>query len=277
MNQAATDQTISSTQPKPQIMGILNITPDSFSDGSQYNSVDAAFERAQLMLQQGVDIFDIGGESTRPGADPVSAEQEIARVVPVIEKVAALGLPISVDTSKAQVMRAAVDAGATMINDVRALQQPGALQAAVDLQVPICLMHMQGQPRQMQTNPTYVDVVEEVTEFLVNRAHVCQQAGVGKHLISLDPGFGFGKTLQHNLELLDRMDYLVSQGYPVLAGLSRKSMLGLITDKPVEQRLSASLAVALVAMQKGARFIRVHDVAETFDVRQVYCALAELN
>lgn len=261
---------------RPLIMGILNITPDSFSDGSLYNSVDSAFERAKEM-QHLVDIFDIGGESTRPGAAEVSVEQEIDRVIPVIEKVSQLGIPISVDTSKAQVMQAAVSAGAKMINDVRALQEPDALRTAVELQVPVCLMHMQGQPREMQEKPEYSNVVKEVSEFLLQRAQICQQAGINKELICLDPGFGFGKTLQHNLELLSKMDHLVSLGYPVLAGLSRKSMLGLLTNKPVEKRLAASLAVAQIAMQKGARIIRVHDVAETYDIRQVVQALAELN
>lgn len=261
---------------RPLIMGILNITPDSFSDGSLYNSVDSAYQRANAM-QKIVDIIDIGGESTRPGAAEVTAEEEIARVVPVIEKVATLGIPISVDTSKAEVMQAAVDAGANMINDVRALQEPGAIEMAARLGVPVCLMHMQGQPRVMQEQPIYQNVLKEVCEFLVNRAKACQQAGIKKELISLDPGFGFGKTLQHNLELLSNMEILVSLGYPVLAGLSRKSMLGLLTNKPVEQRLAASLAVAQIAMQKGARVIRVHDVEETYDVRQVFVALAELD
>ncbi|MEP1740648.1 MAG: dihydropteroate synthase [Kangiellaceae bacterium] len=261
---------------RPLIMGILNITPDSFSDGSLYNSVDSALERAKEMQHQ-VDIFDIGGESTRPGAAEVSVEQEIDRVIPVIETVSQLGIPISVDTSKAQVMQAAVSAGAKMINDVRALQEPDALRTALELQVPVCLMHMQGQPREMQEKPQYNNVVKEVSEFLLQRAQICQQAGINKELICLDPGFGFGKTLQHNLELLSKMDQLVSLGYPVLAGLSRKSMLGLLTNKPVEKRLAASLAVAQIAMQKGARIIRVHDVAETYDIRQVVQALAELN
>jgi dihydropteroate synthase len=257
----------------PLIMGILNITPDSFSDGSQYNSVELAFARAQQMQQQKVDIIDIGGESTRPGAAEVSVEEEIARVVPIIEKVSKLGIPISVDTSKAEVMKAAISAGAQMINDVRALQEPNALATAVELKVPVCLMHMQGQPRVMQENPSYHNVVDEVIGFLLKRAQICEQAGMDKHLISLDPGFGFGKSLQHNLKLLCELDILVSKGYPVLAGLSRKSMLGLLTNKPVEQRLPASLAVAQVAMQKGASILRVHDVSETIDVRQVHHAL----
>ena len=262
---------------RPLIMGILNITPDSFSDGKLYNSPEAALERAKLMQLHQVDIIDIGGESTRPGATEVSVEQEIQRVVPVIEKVSQLGIPISVDTSKPEVMLAAVNAGAQMVNDVRALQEPGALETVAKLQVPVCLMHMQGQPRVMQQEPHYQNVAKEVTEYLLQRAEICQQAGIDKRLICIDPGFGFGKTLQHNLELLSKMDQLVSLGYPVLAGLSRKSMLGLLTDKTVEQRLAASLAVAQIAMQKGAKIIRVHDVSETNDVRQVYQALAEFD
>jgi dihydropteroate synthase len=261
----------------PLIMGILNITPDSFSDGSQYNTVDQAFERAHQMQQAGVDIIDIGGESTRPGAADVSAEQEIERVVPVINRIKKLGIPISIDTSKPQVMQAAVAAGAMMINDVRALSESNALQMAAKLKVPVCLMHMQGQPRSMQKAPEYKNVVQEVISFLRQRVKACENAGIDKSLISLDPGFGFGKSLPHNLKILDQLERLVELGFPVLAGLSRKSMLGEITNKPVEQRLSASLAVAQLAMQKGARIIRVHDVAETVDVRQVFMAMKELR
>ena len=258
-------------------MGILNITPDSFSDGSQYNSVEQAFERAQQMQQAGVDIIDIGGESTRPGAAEVSTEDEIGRVVPVIQKIRSLGIPISIDTSKALVMQVAVEAGASMINDVRALQQDNALKTAVQLKVPVCLMHMQGKPRSMQKAPNYQNVVEDVIGFLHQRVKACENAGLDRSLISLDPGFGFGKSLQHNLELLDQLDRIVEMGLPVLAGLSRKSMLGQITGKPVEQRLSASLSMAHIAMQKGANIIRVHDVAETDDVRQVFMAMKELE
>lgn len=258
-------------------MGILNITPDSFSDGSQYNNVDLAFERALQMQQAGVDIIDIGGESTRPGAADVSAEQEIERVVPVIQKISSLQIPISIDTSKAQVMQAAVKAGADMINDVRALREEGALQMVAELQVPVCLMHMQGQPRSMQKAPDYENVIEDVMRFLHQRVKACENEGLDRNLISLDPGFGFGKNLQHNLTLLDQLDRIVEFGLPVLAGLSRKSMLGQLTEKPVEQRLPASLAVAQIAMQKGAKIIRVHDVAETHDIRQVFMAMKALE
>ncbi len=258
-------------------MGILNITPDSFSDGSQYNNVELAYQRARQMQRAGVDIIDIGGESTRPGAAEISAEDEIERVVPVIQKVKSLQIPISIDTSKAKVMQAAIEAGAVMINDVRALQEDNTLQMAVKLQVPVCLMHMQGQPRNMQKTPDYQNVVEEVIGFLHQRVKACENAGLDKSMICLDPGFGFGKDLQHNLELLDQLDRIVELGLPVLAGLSRKFMLGQITGQSIEQRLPASLAVAQIAMQKGARIIRVHDVAETIDVRQVFMAMEELE
>ena len=254
-------------------MGILNITPDSFSDGSHYNTLEQAVSRAQSMIQAGVDILDIGGESTRPGATNVSETEEIARVVPVIEKLKHFGVSISIDSSKPAVMKAAVEAGANMINDVRALQLDGALKTAAELQVPVCLMHMQGVPRGMQQAPQYQDVIKEVSAFLRHRVRACEDAGINRELLSIDPGFGFGKTLEHNLTMLAQLDSFVELGLPVMAGLSRKSMLGEITDKPVGERLSSSLSVALVAMQKGARIIRVHHVDETCDVRRVYMAL----
>jgi len=254
-------------------MGILNITPDSFSDGSHYNTLEQAERRALSMIDSGVDIIDIGGESTRPGAASVGEQEEIDRVVPIIERIRGCGVNISIDTSKAAVMKAAVEAGANMINDVRALQLDGALQTAAELEVPICLMHMQGKPRQMQQAPYYKDVVAEVLSFLQQRVKACENAGIGKQLISIDPGFGFGKTFEHNLMMLAHIERFAAFGLPVLAGLSRKSMLGEIAGKPVNQRLSSSLAVALVAMQKGARIIRVHDVEETSDIRKVYMAL----
>lgn len=261
---------------KPLIMGILNITPDSFSDGNQYNSVQHAFDRAQMMKKAGVDILDIGGESTRPNAAEVNVDEELERVIPIIERVKTLGVPISIDTSKAQVMHAAVQAGAEMINDVRALREDKAVETAAKLGVPVCLMHMQGQPRIMQKAPKYDDVVKEVIGFLHQRVKACENAGIDRSLICLDPGFGFGKNLKHNLTLLDGLEQLVELGFPLLAGLSRKSMLGLITDKTVEKRLPASLAAALIAMQKGAKIIRVHDVDETNDVRNVYMAMKKI-
>lgn len=265
------------SQQSPLIMGILNITPDSFSDGSKYNSAELALKRAEQMQLAGADILDVGGESTRPGAAKVSVQQEIDRVVPVIQAISSLGLAISIDTSKAEVMEAAVSAGASMINDVRALQQENAMETAARLKVPVCLMHMQGQPRSMQLAPEYQNVVEDVTHFLLQRAKACENSGIEKELISFDPGFGFGKNLQHNLELLENLEQLTQLDYPILAGLSRKSMLGMITGSAVDQRLAASLAVALIAMQKGAKIIRVHDVAETNDVRQVFMAIKELK
>jgi len=269
-------QKLQTQSDKPLIMGILNITPDSFSDGSEYNSVEQAFGRAQMMKKAGVDILDIGGESTRPNAAEVSIDEELERVIPIIKRVKPLGVPISIDTSKAQVMYAAVEAGAEMINDVRALREDEALETVAKLGVPVCLMHMQGQPRSMQKSPKYDNVVKDVIDFLHQRVKACENTGIDRSLICLDPGFGFGKNQEHNLTLLDDLDRLVELGFPVLAGLSRKSMLGLITDKPVDKRLPASLAVALIAMQKGAKIIRVHDVDETNDVRRVYMAMKKV-
>ncbi|TQV75613.1 dihydropteroate synthase [Aliikangiella marina] len=253
-------------------MGILNVTPDSFSDGAKYNQFDKALAHAEYMLAEGADIIDIGGESTRPGAAEVAVAEEIERVVPLIERVKSLGARVSVDTSKPEVMLAAADAGVDMINDVRALQSPGALAAAAACQLPVCLMHMQGQPRTMQANPQYADVVEEVRHFLIERIHACEKAGIASRLLSIDPGFGFGKTLTHNIALLNHLSAFSQLGVPVLAGMSRKSMLGQITGREVHDRMPASLAVALMAMQQGAKIIRVHDVAETADVRKVFIA-----
>ncbi len=263
---------------RPRVMGILNVTPDSFSDGGRFTGASAALEHALAMIEAGADFIDIGGESTRPGAEPVSAEAEIARVVPVIE---ALGphcpVPISIDTSKPAVMRAAVAAGAGLINDVRALREPGALETAVELGVPVCLMHMQGEPRTMQAAPAYGDVVAEVRDFLLARAAACEAAGMPRQRILLDPGFGFGKALAHNLSLLKHLDALVATGYPVLAGLSRKSMLGQVTGLPVERRLAPSLAAAVLAARAGARVLRVHDVGETVAALALVTALIEAD
>ncbi len=258
-------------------MGVLNVTPDSFSDGAKYHHLDLAAKRALQMIEEGVDIIDIGGESTRPGASEVELDEELKRVVPLIEKIAPLGVPISIDTSKPEVMRAAINAGAHMVNDVRALQENGAIDAVAELGCPVCLMHMQGQPRTMQNNPEYIDVVEEVADFLAKRITACTAKGIDKDLICVDPGFGFGKSLAHNLSLLNNLSHLEKLGVPVLAGMSRKSMLGQITGKDVNERLAASLAVALIAMQNGAKIIRVHDVKETVDVRNVYLAALSAN
>jgi len=233
---------------RPLVMGILNVTPDSFSDGGRYEYVDAARARAIQMVEQGADIIDIGGESTRPGSTAVSTDEELARVVPLIEALSSeLEVPISIDTSKATVMYEAVQAGASMLNDVCALQSEGALQVAAKLNVPVCLMHMQGEPRSMQTSPEYNDVVGDVFSFLKQRAEICLQAGIAKEQIIIDPGFGFGKTLEHNLSLLANLSVFVASGYPVLVGLSRKSMLAKITNKAVTDRLAGSIALATLA------------------------------
>ncbi len=257
---------------EPLIMGILNVTPDSFSDGARYDQFDRAIKHAHAMLEQGADIIDIGGESTRPGAAPVSIEQELGRVIPLIEAIKKTGHLVSVDTSKPEVMKAAAQAGVDMINDVRALTVPGALKVVTDFQLPVCLMHMQGQPTSMQNAPTYQNVVSEVLDYLHQRIDACVNSGIKRELISIDPGFGFGKSLQHNLDLLKNLNKFKSLGLPVLAGLSRKSMIGQITGQPVDERLSGSLAVALIAMQQGAKIIRVHDVRETVDIKKIYLA-----
>lgn len=251
-------------------MGILNVTPDSFSDGARFNQFDSAVRHATEMLEAGADIIDIGGESTRPGASEVSVAEEINRVIPLVKAIKALGARVSVDTSKADVMLAAAEAGADMLNDVRALTQPGALQAAVESKLPVCLMHMQGQPRSMQHNPEYHNVVQEVYDFLNQRVTACEQAGISRDLLSIDPGFGFGKSLQHNLQLLNDLPVFSELKLPILVGLSRKSMLGQITGREVHDRMAASLAVALLAMQRGASIIRVHDVAQTLDIKKVF-------
>ena len=255
---------------RPRIMGILNVTPDSFSDGGDWLSPREAVLHAHHMAAAGADIIDVGGESTRPGAAPVSVQQELDRVIPVIEALwAETRIPISIDTSKAKVMQAAAEAGAGLINDVFALRQEGALDAAVALGLPVCLMHMQGEPRSMQQQPEYKDVSAEVASFLLDRASACEAAGIAREHILLDPGFGFGKSLEHNLELLRRLDTICSRGYPVVAGLSRKSMLGQITGRKVDRRTAGSVALAMLAAQSGAALLRVHDVAETRDALKV--------
>ncbi|MEJ2138802.1 MAG: dihydropteroate synthase [Gammaproteobacteria bacterium] len=260
---------------EPLVMGILNVTPDSFSDGGRYVSVEAALLRARAMLEEGADIIDVGGESTRPGADSVTVDEELARVIPVIEALRrATEAPVSVDTSKPEVMRAAAAAGASMINDVRALQADGAPELLAELGLPVCLMHMQGEPRSMQAKPHYDDVVREVLDFLLKRAQVCMRAGVAAERIVLDPGFGFGKTLEHNLALLAGLDRIVEAGYPVLAGLSRKSMIGALLGDPECDRLVGSVALALYAVRKGAYIVRVHDVRQTRQALRVQSALA---
>ena len=257
----------------PQVMGILNVTPDSFSDGGQHNELDSAVKKAMQMLEQGASIIDIGGESTRPGAADVAEQEEIQRVVPVIEAIRKQSdCVISIDSSKAQVMKAAIEAGADIINDVRALQEPGALEIAAQLDVPVCLMHMQGKPRDMQNAPHYDDVTADVMAFLAQRAQACIDVGIKAQHIIVDPGFGFGKSLAHNYELLNNVSQLHKLGYPVLTGLSRKSMFGQLLDREADERLAASLAGALICMQQGAQIIRVHDVKETTDIKKVFLA-----
>ncbi len=252
------------------IMGILNVTPDSFSDGGQFFSPARALEQARRMHAEGADFIDVGGESTRPGAAPVSISEELERVIPVIEAIAAeLPARISIDTSKPEVMAEAVSAGACMINDVRALREKGALETAASLGVNVCLMHMQGEPRTMQLKPRYTDVVTEVRDFLVQRARACEAAGIPHDNIFIDPGFGFGKTLQHNLALLSRLGDLAATNYAVMVGLSRKSMIGKLLDRPVGDRVHASVALAMMAYLNGARLIRVHDVAPTVDALRI--------
>lgn len=262
---------------RPLVMGILNVTPDSFSDGGDFISPDAALERARQMVGEGADIIDVGGESTRPGAAPVSLEQELERVIPVIEAISReLPVPVSIDTSKAGVMSGAVSAGAGLINDVAALRGEGALEVAAKSGVPVCLMHMQGGPRTMQESPEYQDVVSDIRQFLVERIKACQAAGISRDRIVLDPGFGFGKTLGHNLELLRRLEEFSDIGLPLLVGISRKSMIGaLLGDVPVTERLYGSLAAAVLAVERGAGILRVHDVKPTVDAIRVAQAVMQ--
>ncbi|MGD8235340.1 MAG: dihydropteroate synthase [Chromatiales bacterium] len=260
----------------PAVMGILNLTPDSFSDGGRFPDCDSAISHALAMVSEGAAIIDIGGESTRPGAASVTVQQELDRVMPVVESlVTELPVPVSVDTSKPEVMQAAIGAGAGMINDVMALRAQGAIEAVRDAgHVALCLMHMQGEPRTMQQNPRYGDVVADVRNFLVDRAAVCERAGIARSRILLDPGFGFGKTLEHNTALLKNIDLLAGEGYPLLVGISRKSMIGqLLGDVPVDQRLQGSVAAAVIAAMKGANILRVHDVRETVDALKIVEAL----
>lgn len=260
---------------QPRVMGVLNCTPDSFSDGGVFTDINAALRHAEQMAQEGAAIIDIGGESTRPGAQAVSVEQELERVVPLIERlVQAIDIPISIDTSKPEVMRAAVAAGASMINDVYALRQPGALEAAAQLDVPVVLMHMQGEPRTMQTNPHYDNVLLEVKQFLEERAHTCEAFGITRAHLLIDPGFGFGKTLGHNLDLLRKLRELTLLGMPVVVGLSRKSSIGiLLGGAPTSGRLHGSVAAAVIAALNGAALIRAHDVKPTVEALKVVTAV----
>ena len=258
----------------PVVMGVLNVTPDSFSDGGRFTERDAALRQVQKMLADGAAIIDVGGESTRPGAAVVSAQQELDRVIPVVEQISArFDTIISLDTSTPEVMRAGAAAGAGLINDVRALGRDGAVQAAKDVGLPVCLMHMQGRPSTMQSAPSYQHVVDEVLAFLVERIDACVDAGIAREALLIDPGFGFGKTDQHNLALLAQLENFAALGLPVLAGLSRKSMIGRLLDRPVEDRLIGSVALALMAIERGAKVLRVHDVKETMDAVRLWQAM----
>jgi dihydropteroate synthase len=278
----------------PRVMGILNVTPDSFSDGGLYARQQAAVQHALQMVADGADIIDVGGESTRPGAQPVSINEELNRVVGVIEALRGVStVPISIDSSKPEVMRAAVAAGASMVNDVNALRNTAAMEAVAELGVPVCLMHMQGEPRTMQELPSYGDVTEDVLKFLRERVAACIGAGIPRQQIVIDPGFGFGKTLQHNLQLLQSLDRFVDEGLVLLAGLSRKSMIAaLMQNRPVSplsvaattdaadaahERVGGSVTLALYAVAKGAHIVRVHDVRETVEALTIQSALSEAN
>lgn len=259
---------------EPRVMGVLNVTPDSFLDGGRYVDVEAAVQRGLAMAAEGAAIVDVGGESTRPGAGVVSAEEELDRVIPVIERIVArTDVLVSVDTSKPEVMRAAIAAGASLVNDVRALRAPGALSAVAPTGAAVCLMHMLGEPRTMQTSPRYDDVVTEVCSFLTERTAACLEAGITRERICIDPGIGFGKTPGHNLALLRALDRLGPPDIPRLVGVSRKSLVGIITGRPSEGRLAGSLAFAALAVAGGAAIIRAHDVAETVDAVKVASAL----
>lgn len=260
---------------RPRVMGILNVTPDSFFDGGPYADPARAIAHGRAMQAAGADIVDVGGESTRPGAADVPVDVEIGRVVPVVAALARTAPLVSVDTSRPQVMTAAIDAGAAIVNDVRALREPGALEVVARTGAGVCLMHMQGEPRTMQHAPAYGDVVAEVEAFLLERAARCEAAGIARERIAVDPGLGFGKTLAHNLALLNALPRLAAHGYPVLIGYSRKSSLGTLTGRTVDQRLAASLGAALAAVARGASVVRVHDVPETVDALTVWCAVRD--
>lgn len=257
----------------PRVMGIVNVTPDSFSDGGKFNTTDKAVAHALELVEQGADILDIGGESTRPGATPVPLDEELSRVIPVIKALIKAGVPLSIDTYKPEVMRAAIDAGVDIVNDVCALQEANALEIVAASQVGVCLMHMQGRPQTMQADPQYQDVVAEVTSFLATRLKAAEQAGIVRGRIVLDPGFGFGKRTEHNLTLLNHLSSLQSLGLPLLVGLSRKSVLGQVVGLSVDERMHASIAASVVSVMKGANIVRVHDVKPTLDALKIVSAV----
>ena len=258
---------------RPLVMGIVNITPDSFSDGGKFLAANAAIDHGLQLIEEGADILDIGGESTRPGAEPVNIDEELRRVLPIVQAIQGKNVPISIDTMKPEVMKAAIQAGVSMVNDVNALRADGALEVCAESNVGVCLMHMQGSPRTMQLEPSYSDVVAEVKTFLLDRAQACERAGIARDRIVIDPGFGFGKNREHNLTLLRRLKEFRELGYAVLAGLSRKSVLGKITGQEVVSRVPASVAAAMVAAQNGAQIVRVHDVRATKDALAILHAV----
>jgi dihydropteroate synthase len=259
---------------RPHVMGIVNVTPDSFSDGGKHASVDLAVEHALQLIAEGADILDIGGESTRPGADPVGLDEELRRVIPVIEALSKVTTaPLSIDTYKPEVMRAAIQAGADIVNDICALREDGALEIVANSNAGVCLMHMQGIPQTMQVNPQYGDVVSEVKQFLTDRVEACLAHGITKERIMLDPGFGFGKTTAHNVALIQHLNSFVELGFPLLVGLSRKSVLGRIAGGDEQQRLHAGLAASVISVMKGAKIVRVHDVKATVDALKVVAAV----
>ena len=261
---------------KVQVMGILNVTPDSFSDGGKFNCFDNALKQVESMIVNGVDIIDIGGESTRPGAVDVNVQDEISRVIPLLKAIKSrFDINVSIDTSKAEVMNEAITYGANMINDVRALQNEGCVDVVAQSEVAICLMHMQGMPRTMQENPQYNHIINDIIKFFKERIHCCEQKGINKNRLVLDPGFGFGKTLAHNYEVLAKFSQFSTLGLPVLAGISRKSMIGNLLNRDVDERLAGSLTAAIIAVQQGAQIIRVHDVQESADAVNILKAVAQ--
>jgi len=260
---------------RPLVMGIVNVTPDSFSDGGKHSSAALAISHAYKLIDEGADLLDIGGESTRPGAQSVCIQEELDRVLPVIESLQGAPLPISIDTCKSEVMQAAIAAGARMVNDINALQDAAAMHAVVSSNIAVCLMHKQGNPQTMQVQPEYKDVVADVSEFLRMRINEAEAAGIKRERIVIDPGFGFGKTLAHNLALLRELKAMTVMGVPVLAGLSRKSMLGRVTGQEVGERMTSSVVAALIAVQRGASIVRVHDVKETVDALKIWSAISE--
>ena len=260
---------------QPRVMGIVNVTPDSFSDGGKFNTTEKAIEHALQLVDEGADILDIGGESTRPGATPVPLEEELNRVIPVIEGLRHVGVPLSIDTYKPQVMQAANAAGADIVNDVCALREPQALEIVAASQAGVCLMHMQGRPQTMQANPEYDDVVKAVKDFLAERLMAAEQAGIDRSRIVLDPGFGFGKRTAHNLSLLNHLNDIQALGLPLLIGLSRKSVLGQVVGLSVDERLHASIAASVISVMKGASIVRVHDVKPTVDALKIVEAVLE--